>query len=106
MPQVPVDDIELDTNGRQQLAHSGVQFPPEAVPLALDLAHGAPSRAAPVRFRQFPKTRLDTFETPQPVQQVLLDPNENQARLPRAGLDRERPVGIVPEGAGLCCCRA
>jgi hypothetical protein len=47
--QVRGDDLELQADGGQHLSHAGVQFPAQALPFEIDLAHGpAPDAAAPV----------------------------------------------------------
>jgi hypothetical protein len=39
----------LEADGGQQLSHAGVEFPAQALPFEIDLAHGsAPDAAAPV----------------------------------------------------------
>jgi hypothetical protein len=42
-------DLELEADGGQHLSHAGVEFPAQALPFEIDLAHGcAPDAAAPV----------------------------------------------------------
>jgi hypothetical protein len=92
------DDLELQADGGQHLSETGVQLPAQALPLELDLAHGAaPASAAPLAG-EGGKVAFRRLQAETMLQEAGLQA-EQRGSLLAAGGEGGRHAGIRP---GAC----